>query len=236
MRAIVATALLLATTAAAQADTNHEAVEAAVARLLPGQPPAEIVPSAVPGLSEVAVGTQVFYVSNDGRFLLGGPLIEVAGRENLTERRVAVARKQILDVAAETRLYRYTSENPRYRVAVVTDIDCPYCRRLHAELDEYRELGIDLEYIMLPRAGKGSASYNKTVAAACADDPEAAITAAMNGSEAQPATCDHPIDEHMELARQLGATSTPTLYFDDGRMLLGARSPEAVLQAIESAQ
>ncbi|MEM9386038.1 MAG: DsbC family protein [Pseudomonadota bacterium] len=218
----------------ARAAPDPQALEAALAELFPNYPAPVITPSAVDGMSEVAFGTQVFYVSNDGRYLLGGPLISVADRENLTEARMAVARRDILEDTAEASLYRYPAAPAKHRVTVVTDIDCPYCRRLHQDLASYREAGIDVSYVMLPRSGKGSGSYRKAVAAACSKDPEASITAAMNGEEFADAdaSCEHPIDEHIALARRLGASNTPTLYLEDGRMLLGAKPVEEVLAAI----
>ena len=85
---------------------------------------------------------------------------------------------------------------------------------------------------MLPRSGKGSASYRKTVNAACAENPEAAITAAMAGAEPAARACDHPIDDHLALARQLNVSSTPSIVLPDGRLMLGQQSPGALLEAM----
>ncbi len=230
---ITALALLGATPALA----DDAAVRAAIARLLPDRSAAtdaRIAPSALAGVSEVAIGTQVFYVTENGRYVLGGPLIDSVDGRNLTEARVAASRQDILDAASGLRTFRYPAADARHRVTVVTDIDCPYCRRLHNDLPAYREAGIDVTYVMLPRAGKNSNSYRKTVSAACASDPERAITAAMNGAATDATQCDHPIDEHMALARRLGVTSTPTIVLDDGRIVLGQKRPADLLELIEA--
>ncbi|MEO0973699.1 MAG: DsbC family protein [Pseudomonadota bacterium] len=226
--------LTLAGIGAAHAGTDAKALEQTMSTLFPDRPAPTITPAPMPGVSEVTFGTEVFYVSNDGRFLLGGPLIAVATRENLTDIRKAVARRSVLEDATDVQPYRYPAAVPKHRLTIVTDIDCPYCRRLHNDLDDYRAAGLDVSYVMLPRSGKGSPSYRKAVAAACADDPEAAITEAMNGADLAEATtdCEHPIDAHLALARRLGASSTPTLILEDGRMLLGARGVGEVLAAI----
>lgn len=223
---------LLAVVAVSCAAADEAAVRAAVAELLPDQSNVDIGESPLPDILEVAVGTQVFYVSADGRYVLGGPLIKTANGRNLSEQRVARARRQILDAAADIGTYNYPSTTATHSVTVVTDIDCPYCRRLHTDLPQYAAAGISVNYIMLPRAGKGSASYTKTVNAACADDPEAAITAAMNGASPGAARCAHPIDEHMALARKLGVTSTPTIVLEDGRMVLGQKKAADLLATI----
>ncbi|MEM9057544.1 MAG: DsbC family protein [Pseudomonadota bacterium] len=223
--------LLVLTSAVAQ---ESDAVRAAIDRLLPDAGAVRVSESPVEGLRTVTVGSRVFFVSADGAYLLGGPLIDAASGANLSDRLVATARQQTLAEADEVPLFRYRADDARHRVTVITDIDCPYCRRLHNELPAYAEAGIDVTYVMLPRAGKGSASYRKTVAAACAPSPEAAITAAMQGESPAAATCDNPIDAHMALARALNVTSTPSIVLDDGRLVLGYPSPDALLGAINA--
>ena len=38
-------------------------------------------------------------------------------------------------------------------VTVFTDVDCPYCARLHDRVAEYNALGIEIRYLAFPRAG-----------------------------------------------------------------------------------
>lgn len=208
-----------------------EAARAAIEALVPDAAEIRVVPSPLPGISEVVVDLTVFYVSNDGRYILGGPLVRTADQRNLTEPRVAAARAELLGAQSEVRTFDYPAPAPAQTLTIVTDIDCPYCRRLHNDMDGYNAAGFDVRYIMLPRAGRDSASYRKAVYAACADDPEAAMTDAMNGKTPPEADCDHPIDRHMEIAQQLRIGSTPSIVFEDGRLLRGLRSP-AELKAL----
>ncbi len=212
---------------------DRTAVDAAIRDALPEMAGAVIEPSPVPDISAVTVGTRVFYVTNDGRYVFGGPLIASADRSNLTEARVATARRDLLAARSDMPTFRYPADPATYRVTVFTDIDCPYCRRLHNDLPDYARAGIDVTYVMLPRSGKGSASYRKTVNAACAEDPEAAITAAMAGGEPPARSCEHPIDEHLALARQLNVSSTPSIVLPDGRLVLGHQPPGALLEAMQ---
>ncbi|MEL7448128.1 MAG: DsbC family protein [Pseudomonadota bacterium] len=223
--------LFLFSTAAAQDDV---AVRAAVDRLLPDAGSVRIAESPLEGIRAVTVGSRVFFVSADGGYLLGGPLIDAATGANLSETLVADARRRTLDEAEDVPVFRYPATDAKYRVTVVTDIDCPYCRRLHNDLPAYAQAGIDVSYIMLPRAGKASASYRKTVSAACASSPEVAITAAMQGGEPETATCDNPIDEHMSLARELNVTSTPSIVLEDGQLVLGHKSADALLAVLRA--
>lgn len=234
--AIVLTLGLLYSTGLPAAQADDAAIREALARVLPAAGSAIIEPSGLPGLRSVILGTQVIYVSDDGSYVLGGPLIDTRSGSNLTEKRVARVRQRVLDASADLRVFRYPAAEPRHRVTVFTDIDCPYCRRLHNDLPSFGDAGIDVTYVMLPRAGKGSPSYRKTVSASCAPSPEQAITAAMNGGAPEPASCKNPVDAHMALARQMNITSTPSIVLEDGRLVLGYKNAQTLLALIAAGQ
>lgn len=216
-------AISFSSIAADQTDDYAE-LRAAIGKLIPGASSMDIQPSAIEDMLEVRAGTNVFYVSKDGEFLLNGPLYALKRGENLTEKRQAEYRKTLLKDIAEISPIEYPAENAQRKITVITDIDCPYCRHLHQDLDKYHQAGWDIDYIMLPRSGKDSPSYVKTVNAFCAAQPDVAITAAMNGETPEPASCDHAIDKHMEMARALGASSTPNIVMPDGTLIRGYKT------------
>jgi thiol:disulfide interchange protein DsbC len=106
-------------------------------------------------------------------------------------------------------------------ITVFTDVSCPYCVKLHREVPELNEMGIRVRYVFYPRAGKGSGAYNAMVSVWCAEDQQAALTAAKFGGEVEPATCDNPVDEHLALAREFGLRGTPAIVTDSGRLIPG---------------
>lgn len=235
MRVLEIIVLGLLAVAASHAD-DRQAVEQAIRKILPNTQAPQIKSSPIPGVSEVAIGTQVFYVTDDGRYLLGGPLVAASDGRNLTEARLATIRQQLLADASQLRTYRYPADSIKYRITVFTDIDCPHCRRMHKRIPEYQQAGIDVTYVMLPRTGKDSPSYFKTVSAVCASDPEAAITAAMGGDNPKTSQCEHPIDDHLALARSLNLGSTPSIVLPDGRLVLGYQEPEELLALLQTSQ
>jgi thiol:disulfide interchange protein DsbC len=200
---------------------DYAEIRAAISQLIPGLNGMEIQPSAIENMLEVRADTNVFYVSSDGGFLLNGPLRDLERGENLTEKRLAEYRKILLKDIPAIQPVEYPTDNAKQKIIVITDVDCAYCRRLHQDLDKYHQAGLDIDYVMLPRSGKDSPSYVKTVNAICAAQPDVAITAAMNGETPASAECDHPIDQHMEMARALGAASTPNIVLPDGTLIRG---------------
>lgn len=205
----------------AAAESGAEKVRAAMQKIIPGSEPDSIEPSELKGMYEVAYGAEVFYVSEDGRYLLNGSLLDLSSGKNITEDKRAVGRLKLIKTMDEAKMIVYSPEQVKHSITVFTDIDCPYCRRMHKEMAEMNSQGIEVRYMLFPRAGVNSKSYKKAVAVWCADDRQQALTDAKAGKKVAEKTCDNPIDEHMALVEKLGITGTPTSVLEDGRMIPG---------------
>ncbi len=208
--------ICLAWVASSTALADRAADEAAIRQALGDIKPSSIEPTPLAGLYEIVVGSNVVYISADGRYMLQGELVDIKERVSLTEpRRRAVTRSVIESVGAD-KMIVFKPKEVKHVVTVFTDIDCGYCRKLHNEMDQYLAEGIEVRYMMFPRAGVGSESYRKAVAVWCAEDRNGAMTDAKNGKAIEMKSCDNPVDQHMELVRQLGARGTPYLVLEDG--------------------
>ncbi len=213
---------------------DYAEIRAAISQLIPSLNSMEIKPSAIENMLEVRADTNIFYVSSDGGFLLNGPLRDLERGENLTEKRLAEYRKTLLKDIPAIQPVEFPADHAKQKITVFTDVDCGYCRRFHQDLDKYHQAGLDIDYVMLPRAGKDSPSYVKTVNAVCAAQPDVAITAAMNGETPASAECDHPIDQHMAMAKAMGAVSTPNIVLPDGRLIRGYQTAAELSQLMGS--
>lgn len=206
---------------AGMAIADRGADEDAIRKAMAGQPPLSIEPSVAEGWYEVVIGPHVVYMSGDGRYMLQGELIDVQQRVNLTEARRFEAQRAVLDNVGEDKMIVFEPEKKKRTITVFTDIDCGYCRKLHSEIDQYLDEGIEVRYLMYPRAGKDSESYRKAVAVWCAEDRNKALTVAKNNGALEMKTCDNPVDEHMQLATTMGLRGTPLIVTDYGEMLPG---------------
>ncbi len=187
----------------------------------------------IPGLYEVVVGSQVVYISRDGRYLLQGELIDFSKHKNLTEARRSSIRRKVISSLDESRMIIFKPKKVKHVVTVFTDIDCAYCRKLHSQMDQYLAKGIEIRYLFFPRAGAHSRSYDKAVSVWCADDRKQALTDAKNNRPVPIKTCDNPVDEDMDLARQLGLRGTPYILFENGQSPPGYVSPDKMEQMLE---
>ncbi len=201
---------------------DKEALRKVLAETMPSISVDDISDSEVKGLYEVMVGADVFYVSEDGKYLIQGHMFDLVAKKDLTEDKLAKARAVLINGVAKDQMIIYKAPESKYTINVFTDIDCGYCRKLHSEMDKYLAEGITIQYLFYPRAGKDSDAYKKAVSVWCADDRNAALTGAKSGSN-PPAekTCKNPVDAHMALGEKLGVRGTPMMITTKGTIFPG---------------
>ncbi|TAN69635.1 MAG: DsbC family protein [Methylobacter sp.] len=220
------------TLSVAHADEN--AIRQALTKSMPSVSVESVKPSEIKSLYEVTVGGNIFYVSEDGKYLVQGHLIDVAARTDLTEEKLSGARKQAIEKLGVDKMIVFKPKISKYTVTVFTDIDCGYCRKLHSEIDQYMAEGITIQYLFFPRAGKGSDSYHKAVSVWCADDRKAALTAAKKGDTPPAKTCANPVDEHMQLAEDFEVKGTPMIVTEKGNIFPGYLPAKQLTEALET--
>ena len=201
--------------------STQEAITKSLSSIFPGVTPDEITPSPMEGVSEVLIGPRLMYISNDGKYLLQGSLIDLKTRTDISEERRNGIRLDALKELGEEKMIVFPAKEQKHTITVFTDIDCGYCRKLHGEMDKYNAEGITVRYLMFPRAGVGSPSYNKAVTVWCSKDQLDAMTRSKSGENLPNASCDNPIKEEYELGQLLGVQGTPAIIMEDGAMLPG---------------
>jgi len=217
------------------ADTGaQEAITKSLSKIFPGVTPDKIAPSPMEGVSEVLIGPRLMYVSNDGKYLLQGSLIDLKTRTDIGEERRNGIRLDALNDLGEEKMIVFPAKEQKHVITVFTDIDCGYCRKLHGEMDKYNEKGITVRYLMFPRAGIGSASYKKAVSVWCSKDQQDAMTRSKSGENVPNATCDNPVKEEYELGQLIGVRGTPAIIMEDGAMLPGYVPAARLVKALEA--
>jgi thiol:disulfide interchange protein DsbC len=205
----------------AAAPASDALVRAALLKAVPNAAIDSIKGSPIPGYREVAIGGKVVYVSADGRFLLQGSLVELATRDNLTELSEGALRRGVLDAVPRNRRIVFSPAKPKYRITVFTDIDCTYCRKMHAQIGEYMKAGISVEYLFYPRSGIGTESFNKAISVWCAPDQRKALTAAKLDKPITKRNCANPVTMDYALGQRIGVDGTPAIFAADGTQLGG---------------
>lgn len=215
------------------AHADESAVRQALVKSMPNLKIDSINPSEVKGLYEVTVGVHIYYVSENGKYLLPGQLIDLENSKDLTKVKLNAARQLAISKLGQSKMIVFKPKISKHTITVFTDIDCGYCRKLHSEIDQYLAEGITIQYLFFPRAGKDSDSYNKAVSVWCSDDRNAALTVAKNNQSLPVKTCENPIDEHMQLVNDFGLDGTPTIVSETGNVYPGYVAAKQLFNKLE---
>jgi len=218
----VAAAVFAGAVCATAGAASPEELEAKLRQLIPPQNKIEsVAESAMPGVYEVVVGGRTVYVYSTDGHLLVGEAYDIEKKVTLASIKQGVRVREMLAEADPSSMIVMKPKETKRVLTIFTDIDCGYCRKLHDEVPDLLEAGIEVRYLMFPRAGLGSGSFAKAVSAWCADDKVDAITRAKGGQEIEAKTCENPIADQYDLGQKVGVTGTPTIIFDDGTVVPG---------------
>jgi thiol:disulfide interchange protein DsbC len=200
--------------------------------------PSDITESPVDGLYQVALGSNVAYVTSDGRYVFDGEIIELQSGENLTENTRARARVGLLASIDEDDMIVFSPKNGdvKHTITIFTDIDCGYCRQFHREIDKVNALGIEVHYLFFPRTGRNTESWEKADKVWCTADRNTALTRAKLGGAVPDASCaDTPIEAHYALGQRVGVRGTPAIFSETGELLGGYLPPATLLERLDNA-
>ena len=222
--------------AAADADPQLEEVRAKVSSMFDSIDPEHINPSPIDGWYTVQKGSIIAYISADGRYLLQGDLIDLDLQVNLSEQSRSSARRDLVATLKDDESILFSPVDPKYSVTIFTDVDCTYCRKLHAQINEYLDLGIAVRYVLYPRNGPASRAWSKSEDVWCAKDRNEALTAAKLDRKFETSQCDASmIGKHYALGQGVGLSGTPAIVLEDGTLIGGYLPPMALAGRLERA-
>lgn len=236
---VLACCLLAPAAHAAAGKPDDHAVQALrerLMKLIPGKAPDVVAATPIPGLYQVRYGLKVFYLTANGRYLIQGQLVDLKDHQNLTDASLDKARVDLLDARPANSFIEYRPKGQtRYTISVFSDVDCPYCRALHAEVPELNRKGVAVRYLFFPRSGPDTPSYYTAVSAWCAKDRQTAFTRAMEGKTIPKATCANPVKSDFDLGMRFGVEGTPTIVLQNGQVLPGYLPVDKLMQVIKEA-
>ena len=180
----------------------------------------EVQATAMPGLYEVRIGTDIFYTDAKGNYLIQGELIDTRARRNLTEDRIN--KLSAVDFAALPFKDAFTivRGDGKRKVAVFEDPNCGYCKRFERDMQNVDNVTVYL--FLYPILSPDSAEKSRNIW--CAKDRTTAWEDYMvRDKTPAAATCDtSALQRNLAFGKKYKITGTPTLIFADGSRVPGA--------------
>ncbi|CEE93967.1 protein disulfide isomerase II, activated by N-terminal of DsbD [Xenorhabdus nematophila str. Anatoliense] len=220
---------LLLTTFASNAFADESAINNSLSKM--GIKAENISPSQLSDISEILTEHGIIYMSNDGNYLLQGPLYDISGSTPKNISNQVLVKK--LD-ALNNQMIVYKAPKEKHVVTVFTDITCGYCRKLHENMQEYNDLGITVRYLAFPRHGLQHQSAKDMQSIWCSATPNKSLNAVFKGEKVSPIKeCKTDIAKQYQLGLQFGVQGTPAIVLKDGSVLGGYLPPKDLLAPLE---
>lgn len=176
--------------------------------------------SPIPGIYEVLVGNEVVYTDANSKYLIQGEIIELATGANLTEQRQADLSRIKWSELNQSNALKSVRGNGSRQMAVFSDPNCGYCKRLDKSLQQLDN--VTIYTYLIPILSPDSAQKSKQIW--CSANPQKTyIDWMINGiTPSGKSDCNTPLDKNMAFAKTHGITGTPTIFFTDGSRFPGA--------------
>jgi thiol:disulfide interchange protein DsbC len=215
--ALAVTLLLSAT----QAQANEAVIRKALTQQFPGATITSVQKTPYSGLFEVYLDGQLVYTDANAQYVFTGDVIDLKNRTNLTQARLNQLQAIKWDSLPLNNALKTVKGNGARKLAVFSDVDCPFCRKFEAELAKVDN--ITIYTFLYPIEGLHPKAPQTSKQIWCAPDRNKAwddyIT---NGSVPKnEGKCANPVDANVALGNKLKVSGTPTLFFANGQRVPG---------------
>lgn len=214
---IVFASLFLATACSAgEADIQKNLEER-----FPGAKVKTVAASPISGVYEVVMDdNQILYADTKGDYVLVGEILDTKTRKSLTrDRQDELNKVSFSDLPLDNAVKVVKGDGSR-KLAVFTDVDCPYCKKLEQELAKVDNVTI---YSFLYPLPMHADAPRKSKLVWCSQDRAKAFTELMLKGKVPEgkADCDNPIEANLAYGEKLGIQGTPAMILVDGKRIPG---------------
>lgn len=189
------------------------------------------------GLYEVFMGGQIIYTDEKLTFLIAeGRLVDPKTKKDVTGERMDELTKIDFNSLPLDQAIKVVKGNGSRKLVVFSDVDCPYCKRLEQnELVNVTDVTIYTFLYPLVQLHPDSAAKSKSIWCATNRVKAWQDWILNNQLPSSAGNCEVPLEKVGELARKVGVNSTPTLFFADGKRMMGAQPYKEIEKGLQMA-
>jgi thiol:disulfide interchange protein DsbC len=203
----------------------------------------EIRISPVKGLWEVVIEDKgqrgIMYVGFSKRHVIAGPIFDVDAGLNKTQESFEKMGEQPARYVDFSKIppdpaLVLGDTGARYKVAVFTDPDCPFCARAHEEMKKAVAERKDIAFFLklMPLRLHPDAFW-KSQSILCRSSLQW-LEDNFEKKDIPKPDCDNgpEVEANIRLAQELGITGTPTLVFPDGLVITGVKDAKTLIELV----
>jgi thiol:disulfide interchange protein DsbC len=170
----------------------------------------------------IGQGRVIFYIDKNLRFIVSGHILDRQTKRDLTLDKLKQLRR--VDPSTLPLENAIPMGEGNRKLYVFTDPQCHFCLQLHEELKLIKDLQVF--FFLYPLT---PSSYEKARSIWCSKDRRKALEETYQGKELKSPSCDTTaITRNIEIGRRLLIDSTPTLLFQNGKVVEGYVLPDAL--------
>ena len=197
----------------------------------------DVSETSVEDVWQVQIGNRYVYLLEGGKYALMGDLVNLENGRNLTEQSRRVSAVETISEFDDADLVIFAARGePKATLNVFTDTSCPYCQKLHSEIDQLQEAGITVRYFPYARGGSRGPGYQHLRSVWCAEDRRQAMTDAKNQlfDDLPPGDCAaaEMVDRGYLVGNRIGISGTPALFKSNGEKIEGYRPYQELIPQI----
>lgn len=233
-RSLISVALSVSLTACT-ANADQASIKKNLLEKFPGADIVSVTKTPYSGLYEVVIDGQVVYADGDANYLFVGSVVDTRTRKNLTNERLEKLSAVQFDSLPFADAIKTVKGNGKRKLAVFSDPDCPYCKKLEQELAQVNN--VTIYTFLYPIASLHPQAVAKSKSIWCAPDRTQAWDNAMlrgvmpknNGN------CKNPVESNIALGNKYRITGTPTLFFTNGQRVPGMVPADKINELLAAA-
>lgn len=226
LRNLAAFALAACLLPAAFAD--EAAIRKSIAERLPNFPKIdEVSKTAIPGIYELRLGSEIRYTDEQGSYLIEGDLVDLRTRTNITEERIA----KLTAIDFKTLPFKdamvWKQGTGERKLVVFADPNCGYCKKFEKDLQSVKD--VTVYTFLYPILGGDSPEKSKAIWCA-KDNTKAWRDWMLKGTPADNSpNCDATaLQRNYAFGKKHRINGTPGLVFEDGSSRAGAMDTEMI--------
>jgi thiol:disulfide interchange protein DsbC len=183
-------------------------------------------------LYEVIIDNDLMYTDSKGQFIFEGNIIDVKTRRELSKERRRHLFKIDFDKLPLNLAVKKVKGNGKRRMALFTDPNCSFCKRLEYEIDKVTDVTI---YLFLYPVFPGSPEIVRNVL--CAKEPYKSWEDLMlNNLSPKKLTCNTNTEQVLALGEKLRINGTPNIIFASGMQTPGFADAAALEVSLNEAK
>ena len=195
-----------------------------------------INPTAIPNMYEVVSGKKIFYVDSTGSYIFIGNMIDLKTKDNLTQNHLESISVVNWNSLPLNNAIRKVNGNGKYKIAIFTDPECVFCKRLEIETTSNLK-DTTIYYFFFPLPNHAEAE-KLSLQILCSEDTESAFTMWMkDGKLLQNRTnCTNAktLKLMKDLGEKIGVEATPLIILPNGKIITGVVPADYLNQLILS--